>query len=355
MLPESNQVQRRLRILLLAGTEGLADEGARNISAQMARLLAQRHDVVAIPASRVGTIIRRAATWRPDIVHSIHGPSVKTLMLMAALRLVCPRARFFASLTQPSAGLLRDTAALRAFTFVRLLSQEEQREAHFARLGFRTTVLPNGIDTERFDVADPALIPQGLAARLMPGKRILLHVGHLKMVRGVQILADIAAARPDWQVLMVASKRFPGEAQAVQTLTDAGCTIYQEFVENLPALYCRADAYVFPPTDPFGSIDMPLTVLEAMACNRPVLSTPYKALPRFLPEGRGVYYFRSIEEAVLQLNEIAAGGIEVRTREQVLPFSWDRVLRALDALYRGHAPEGTDPQWITRSEGRSSG
>lgn len=322
-----------MKILLLAGTEGQADEGARNVSGQLGRLLALRAETRSIAASRVGEILAAVRSFKPDIVHSVHGPSPRTFALLGLLRMLSPRTRFFATLTQPSPGLLRMGSALRAFRFIHLFSQDAGREQVFAKRGFRTTLMPNGVDTERFKPVDPAsALPHALASRLDPRRKLVMHVGHLKLVRGVETMAAVARANPDWQVLMVASKRFAGEPEAVSTLQDAGCLIYQDFVDDLPALYCRADAYMFAATDLYGSIDMPLTVLEAMACNRPVVSTPYKALPRFIAAGEGVHYFDGESQASAALGRVAANVEAVATREKALQFSWDAVVdRTLEA------------------------
>ena len=323
-----------MKILLLAGTGGQADEGARNVSDQLGRLLARHAETRSIAASRVAEILAAVRSFRPDIVHSVHGPSPRTFALMGFLRILSPRTRFFATLTLPSPGLLSMGGALRAFRFIQLFSQDARREQVFANRGFQTTLMPHGVDTERFKPVNPAsALPPALASRLDPRRRLVMHVGHLKLVRGVETMAAVARANPAWQVLMVASKRFAGEPAAVKALDEAGCLIYQDFVENLPALYCRADAYMFAATDLYGSIDMPLTVLEAMACNRPVVSTPYKALPRFIMAGEGVHYFDGESQASAALRRIAANEEAVATREKALKFSWDRIVERTLGAY----------------------
>lgn len=322
-----------MRILLLAGTYGLADEGARNVSSQICERLSCKHEVLCISAADAPKLVSRIMAFKPEIVHSIHGPSPRTFMLMTVLRCICPRASFFATLTQPTTGLFRMGLILKSFRFIKLLSQATESEEFFQRLGFHTQCVPHGIDTERFKAVDPVPIPAALEQALKPDRKMLLHIGHLKPERGMDILAKLARANQKWQMVMIGSKRFPGDPQTVRMLQDAGCVIYQEFVDNLPALYCRTDAYIFPVTNPYGAIDMPLTVLEAMACNRPILSTPYKALPRFIPEGNGIYYFRTVDEACHKLDQISMGEGTGQTRSKALEFSWDNVVERLSKIY----------------------
>ena len=125
----------------------------------------------------------------------------------------------------------------------------------------------------------------------------------------------------------------PAMPEVVTMLQAAGCMVAHEFIEDLPGLYSAVDAYAFPVSDLMGAIDMPLSVLEAMACNRPVISTRFKALPRFLPPGDGLSYFDSVDEAKACLDRlIDCNG--VATREKVVQFSWDNILCQLEEIYK---------------------
>ena len=322
-----------MRILLLAGTKGLADEGAVNISRQICERLSLAHETMCITASSAPKKLREIRDFNPDVIHSIHGPSVKTFVLLMLLRIACPKAKFFATLTLPTPGLYRMGILLRAFRFINLLSQAPESEEFFKKYNFQTFCLPNGIDTDQFRPVEPSPIPEALAKQLNPEKKMLMHIGHLKPVRGMDVLSKLALNNDDWQIVMIGSKRFPGDPNTVQMLNEAGCIVFQDFIENLPALYCRADAYIFPVTHPYGAIDTPLTVLEATACNRPVLCAPYKALPRFFPEGNGVYYFSTIEEASQHLKSISEDGGNVKTRNVAQEISWDKIIPKLTDIY----------------------
>jgi len=325
-----------MKILLLAGSKGLADEGAVNISNQLCDGLSRQHETYCIPASDAPKSILKIKSFNPDIVHSVHGPSPRTFILFFVLRLFCPNASFFATLTLPTTGLFRMKPVLRMFRFIKLLSQAPESEYFFNSLGYDTHPFPHGIDTERFHPVEPYPIPELLEKELDPGKKLLMHVGHLKPVRGMDLLAKLAKINNDWQILMVGSKRFPGDPETVKMLKESGCIIFQEFIENLPALYCRADAYIFPVSNPYGAIDFPLTVLEAMACNRPIVSTRYKALPKFITGKEGVHYFDSVEQASEILNKISSSNNTINTRGQALEYSWDNVINMLIKIYQTH-------------------
>jgi glycosyltransferase involved in cell wall biosynthesis len=332
---EDNQVRlldqgSQMKVLILANSGGLADEGARNVSRAILAGMRQRCKVLSMPAPAAVKRLAEIRRFGPQVVHSLHGPSIRTFALMSVLRLVVPQAALLASLSQPGLDLKRIRPLLRGLRFVRLLSQDPVSESFFLRLGFSVQPLPNGVDTERFHPTEP-ILPKALQARLTPDKPVLMHVGHLKLHRGLDVLAQLNGYH-GWQVLVLGSLTSPTDPNIVEMLLAAGCVVLREFIKDLPGLYSAVNAYAFPVSDQMGAIDMPLSVLEAMACNRPVISTRFKALPRFLPQGDGLFYFASIDEAKASLDWIMdCNG--VATREKVAPFSWKNILCQLEEIY----------------------
>ena len=97
--------------------------------------------------------------------------------------------------------------------------------------------------------------------------------------------------------------------------------------------YGLADCYVFPTTTSVGSIDVPLTVLEAMAHNLPVVSTKFGGLPRIFKEGSGFFY-ADVASFCTKIQALKQGLVDVHTRELVLPYSWDNIANNLYAVYQ---------------------
>lgn len=320
----------QMRVLILADQGSSSNEGARNVSRAIVAGMQQRYDVLSMPARAVVKRLVEIHRFNPQIVHSIHGPSRRTFAMMAVLHLIVPRAALLVSLDQTGPSFASIRPLLKELRFVRLLSQDSLSESFFSQLGFSVHPLPNGVDTDRFRPTRPVL-PKALQGRLASDRPCLLHVGHLKPNRGLDTLAQLNGYR-SWQVLIVGSPIAPAVPEVMTMLEAAGCIVLREFIEDLPGLYSAINAYAFPVSDRLGAIDMPLSVLEAMACNCPVISTPFKALPRFLPPGNGLFYFNTIEEAKAALDQIMnCNG--VGTRKKVIPFSWDNVLHQLEEVY----------------------
>ena len=56
-----------------------------------------------------------------------------------------------------------------------------------------------------------------------------------------------------------------------------------------------SDCYVFPTVHKKACIETPLSVLEAMACNLPIVSTRFGALPTIFNEGSGLFFTENVE------------------------------------------------------------
>ena len=83
-----------------------------------------------------------------------------------------------------------------------------------------------------------------------------------------------------------------------------------------------ADCYLFPVFHATSAIDAPLSVLEAMACNLPIVTTRFGALPGMFQSGNGFYY-GDTEEEIVRMVKQAVEEQDCRTFEMVSPYSWD--------------------------------
>jgi glycosyltransferase involved in cell wall biosynthesis len=149
---------------------------------------------------------------------------------------------------------------------------------------------------------------------------IALHVGHARWERGLTWLVDLGTG----VVPVVAISRSLGVDQAVvRWLRHSSVHLIDTYLPDIQELYQLADVYVFPVRSKHSASAAPLSVLEAMACNLPVVSTPFGALPHMVSERAGLFFaedqprFRS---AVATASALSPG--QVRTRQQVLRYDW---------------------------------
>lgn len=208
-----------------------------------------------------------------------------------------------------------------------VFAASNQSLGNFSALGFSTCQISVGVDTKKFSPVNSQKKKELRHKYKLPeSSQIILHVGHLQSGRNIQGL--VSAQEQERLVVLVSSGRYPADARLKSQLMDAGITVISEYIQNIEELYQLADLYLFPVIEETSAIEIPLSVLEAMACNLPVVTTPFGALPRIFTEGNGMFYFRTRQEMQNALTQ-AAQLRQCQTRSQVERYSWDETSRRI--------------------------
>lgn len=126
------------------------------------------------------------------------------------------------------------------------------------------TVIHNGVDTQRFSPAEsgsPSAGPLvlGVVARLVAGKGLEQMLEALAIRRAAPVRLKVAGEGPDREAM---------EERAL-ALGVADKVEFVGFTSDMPGFYRSIDVYVQPSL----SEGMPLGLLEAMACGKPVIAT----------------------------------------------------------------------------------
>jgi UDP-glucose:(heptosyl)LPS alpha-1,3-glucosyltransferase len=188
------------------------------------------------------------------------------------------------------------------------------------------TVIPHGVDTDRFSGAGSALDPRSVrgSVGVREGQRLALYVGDLtKSHTYLKALAEATA--PDIQfVIVTRSERYRWNASNVH------------FVPPTPEIeryYRAADAFVFPSVyDAFGMV-----VLEAMASGLAVFSSDCAGAAELIHHGRDGFVI-----PLAQWVEATADGLRDRAllqsvgraaAETAARHDWQRVARAVEQVY----------------------
>jgi glycosyltransferase involved in cell wall biosynthesis len=177
-----------------------------------------------------------------------------------------------------------------------VLAPSEATAAHLTEtVGVSTpvTVVPNGIDTERFQPADSESFRRRHG---LDGERPLLgYTGRHGYEKRLSDLVD-AAATLDATVVFGGDgpARADLEARAADRGVDARFLGFLDR-EELPAFYSALDAFVFPsPVETQG-----LVALEANACGTPVVGADEGALATTVEDGVTGYHFETGDVASL--------------------------------------------------------
>ena len=324
-----------MRICLLGEYSGNLDEGMRKVSSHLAKELTKRHEVLSLDLRDAFTknFWKNIKKFNPQIIHYIHGPSSKSFILLKVISLYCRGAKTVMSAMHPGLSFL-SKQFVPIFKPDLILTQSYDTEEMFKKLGCKTKFLPSGVDVKRFTPVTEE-VKEELRAKygIDKDKFVILHVGSIKGGRNVQLLEKLQKGNS--QVIIIGAVSTGIEKNLIQQLKKSGCLVWAKYFENIEGIYALSDCYIFPtPTmNRLNAIEMPLSVLEAMSCNLPLIATRFGALPRVFEEGDGLLFAERENDYMVALENIKNTDTDVKTREKVLPYSWGNIGKKLDENY----------------------
>jgi len=273
-------------------------------------------------------LCRRIRNFDPMVIAYIPSPCATIWSLMRAkiLKLYARKAKIVMIALQPRTYSFVSGRLIPLLIPDLILVQSTGLSKQLSTFGCRTGIIPSGVDLERFC---PTTEQRKLELRDKYGvdadKFVILHVGHINRKRNIQVLRELQGNSNE--ILIVASTCTNQEKSLVREFEMAGIKVITDYLENIEEIYQLSDCYVFPVASETGSIEVPLSVLEAMACNLPVVTTRYGGLSAmFSSEDDGLFFLNKLEnlprdvEKVKQLDHYG-------TRRKVEPYSWREVAK----------------------------
>jgi len=223
----------------------------------------------------------------------------------------------------------------------RILTPHRDIMYKLKKMGLEASFVMPGYDDSMFNPVD-AETKLKLRKKLnLPTDRfILLHVGHIRSSRNIELFLSYRKWGDDIQPVIKAGEV---ETSWLGRLRMTGVIIIDEYMENINELYQAADCYFFPVVSATGAVEFPLSVMEAAACNLPILSTRFGVLEEFFAEKNGFYYFDDPSQIGEKISLIRENIADVDTRTQAQNYTWQSVFnRYLDPIALETAGEGSD-------------
>lgn len=317
-----------MKILILGNKTTVLDEGAKNVATNLSKSFEKISVVLTIHQRKSWHIKNLLSAFRfsPDIILSIHGPSIKTIIIVFLYKTLCSCKSVIVAAQPHNNKLMLQIASLLKPDYV--FAQSKQWLKKFETYNIKTLLLANGVDTDKFSPNDNQDELEATRAGLNLNKddKILLHIGPINHNRNHELLMKISK-QTDWKVVIIGSTTAPFSKELFDHIINSGVIAINEYFPNINQLYSIADYYIFPVLDEDGSIEFPLTVLEAMSCNCPVLSTRFKGIPDFISESSSFRYFSTYEEAIDILNTNKPEDV---SRARALEFSWDNIAKTIE-------------------------
>ena len=320
-----------IRVAIICDTSGNDDEGMKKVARKLASAI-DAHAHYRVSTISVLDSVRRCSEF--DIFHFIGGPSYKTILAAYICKLVNRKSKTYLTFTNPFLSNL----SIRILSWLQptlCLVTSSSWFSTLHNLGVRARMFNvSGVDITKFSpVAESHKVGLRVKLNLPLDKLVVLHVGHLKQDRNLRVLLGVQED-PDFQVVVVGSTTTKQSADEIRPLLNAGCLVVQDYVPLIEEYYQAADCYIFPTVDPRAAIQIPLSILEALAVGIPVFSTNFGGLEDTVGNCGGAIHY--VENGQLgDLGRIVKRALDkhIHMPQELEGFDWNRVALALVDLY----------------------
>jgi len=324
-----------IRICLIGNFAPNPDEGMRKFAVNMRDELSKRAELMcANPrnAMRMNDIV----AFRPDIIQYIPGPSPVSLLILRLLKKKIPSAKTCSIITHPYFFVSNPFFWIVMPPDIILTFSHSWKDylSRFTRAPF---IVPGAVDSIRFKPVAPSEKKSIRKELGLPEDAfIALHVGHLRKARGLLKMTSLVP-RKITPVIIVA-KSTGRDFGIKEQLIKAGCIVIDEFVQSIESYYQASDCYVFPTHSALRGMDLPLSILEAMACNLPVVSFDFGCISKLYGGTAGIKIVYSDEEFIGGIMEVKDRPPIIETRKAIENNDWNNLAKIIYSIYEGAAP-----------------
>lgn len=321
-----------MKICVIGDFSSNQDEGFKNIAFYLTREISKENQVLKLNIKKINLEFwKNLKNFNPDIIHYLTAPTTSSFILMKLISIRQKNARTIMSALHPQLSKFSEKL-IPYFKPDMILVQSNDDKIKFERLGFNVKFLSNGVDNEKF-INVTSETKKKLRERygIDKEKFTILHVGHIIPERNLQLLPKIINKTD--QALIIASTYMKMDQGIYNSLKNNGCIIWSGYLENIEEVYAMCDCYVFP-VSKGHSILTPLSVLEAMSCNIPVITTKFAGLAAIFEEGNGLYFAEHEEDYNKAIKEIKSNESEkIDNRRKVSLYSWKNIADKLVEIY----------------------
>ncbi len=319
-----------MKVCLVGHFDDNIDEGVRNITKNIFNNL--KNTDISIEIVEISSIknLKRIKNFNADIIHFILTPTVSGIIISKLISILNLNSKVIISAIHPS---IPKNKLLRIFKVDKVLVQSLESNRLFSYLGFPTEYLYNGVNVTKFCPNDEKIELREKYG-ISTDQFIVLHLASLKRERNLDIFKEIQK-KNNIQVLLIGRENEDFDKELVDELRKAECLVCIKHFKNIEDIYNLSDCYIFPTINKKACIETPLSVLEAMACNLPVISTKFGALPDLYSNNNdnGLFFVNNDEDILEIIDILQNKNVEIRTRNDILQYSWEKIIERLGMIY----------------------
>ena len=324
--------KKKIKILLVFSKKNSKDdEGMQKIAISIHSRLRKSSEI----NSRLISINRLLFNVKSaEIIHFIGGPSLKTFILSFLCKKLNPTVKTILTFTNPIFNKIQlkfikffkpDISLISSSKWKKILSD--------SRINYKFFNV-SGVDQLKFKKINNSKRKKlKIKYKLSLKKKIILHIGHLKKKRNIEIFKSLKD--DDFQVVIVGSTITKQDHLLINELKKKKIIVINKYIKNIFEIYQISDLYVFPVVDHENAIQVPLSVLEALSCDLPVLSTKFGGLPDILPSNKyNISYSDPVKLGAFFNKKKILRLIKNKKKNTMQNFKWEKITKNLISIYK---------------------
>tara|TARA_Y100000741_G_scaffold365141_1_gene359627 strand:- start:6940 stop:7923 length:984 start_codon:yes stop_codon:yes gene_type:complete len=321
-----------MNILIICDNSGNDDEGMKKISRKIGLQLNQNNKCKVQLASLKEVLFNLKDYENIDIIHSLSGPTFKTFIYIFLIKKMLKKTpKSIISMIHPHWNFLSHLS----FLFFRpdsIMTFSSKWDLFFKKYEIpKSSFSVMGFDPTKFFKVDnnsKKLLRKKLNLPL--NKKIILHVGHLNMGRNLQVFNFLKKDKSLYPII-IGSTTVSHDNDLVVELKNNNINIIDTYLPRIDEYYKAADCYIFPTINPRSCIQVPLSVIEALACGVPIISSEFEGLPFYFDHGYNIKYLNSFYNINDEINNILSK--DNIYNDGINKFSWNNISDKMIEFY----------------------
>jgi len=321
-----------MNILILCDNSGNDDEGMKKISRKIGLQLNKNNKCKVKLASLKEVLFNLQDYKNIDIIHSLSGPTFKTFIYIYLIKkMLNEKPKTIISMIHPHWNIFSHMI-FHIFKPDSIMTFSPKWDLFFKKFKIqKSSFSVMGFDQTKFfkvDSNSKKLLRKKLNLPL--DKKIILHVGHLNKGRNLQVFNSLKNNKSLYP-LIIGSTTVSHDKDLVNELKNGNINIIDTYLPSIDEYYKAADCYLFPTINPRSCIQVPLSVIEALACGIPIISSKFEGLPFYFDQGYNIRYLNSFHNIndeiknILSNDDIYNNGIN--------EFSWTNISKKMLEFY----------------------
>ncbi len=245
------------------------------------------------------TLIKRLfhLNTKADIIHFLFTPRSLTSIFFRA-RLACSNIKTIQTLATIDDKIIKEGKKLRKILFAdKIIAQSNVTKNKLTKAGIKNVeVIYPGINLERFfpKEKNPKMLKE---LGIQENEMVILFAGEYTRLKAIddiiaafeKLLKENKKEMHNVKLVLACRIKYPEDAMKQKKLKKIAekkgylkKMVFLETVSNMPRLFNVSDINIFPVQEMAGKFDIPLAIIEAMACKKSMIVSDIDVLKEFV-------------------------------------------------------------------------